>query len=115
MSAGAWPVIGFFGLDILAIYIAFKLSYRSAKLREEVTVSRSKLEIRKIAPSGRMRQHLFNPLWSKFNVARHDEIGITAMAVASRGESVPIGGFLNPDDRESFAKAFARALATAKR
>jgi uncharacterized membrane protein len=27
---------------------------------------------------------------------------------------VPIGGFLNPDDRESFAKAFSRALATAK-
>jgi uncharacterized membrane protein len=27
---------------------------------------------------------------------------------------VAIGGFLNPDDRESFAKAFARALSTAK-
>jgi uncharacterized membrane protein len=28
---------------------------------------------------------------------------------------VPIGGFLNPDDRESFATAFAVALAKAKR
>jgi uncharacterized membrane protein len=27
---------------------------------------------------------------------------------------VPVGGFLNPDDRESFARAFSRALATAK-
>lgn len=115
MSIGAWPVIGFFGLDVLAIYIAFRLSYRSARAREEVTVSRTSLEIRKVAPSGRARQHLFNPLWSKFNVARHDEIGITAMAVACRDETVTIGGFLNPDDRESFAKAFARALATAKR
>ena len=36
------------------------------------------------------------------------------MAVEARGESVPIGAFLNPDDRESFANAFSRALATAK-
>jgi uncharacterized membrane protein len=27
---------------------------------------------------------------------------------------VAIGAFLNPDDRESFATAFSRALATAK-
>lgn len=115
LSKGAWPVFGFFGLDILAIYIAFRLSYRAARAREEVTVSRTLLEIRKIAPSGRAREHLFNPFWAKFNVLRHDEIGITGMAVTSRGETVSIGGFLNPDDRESFANAFARALATAKR
>lgn len=115
LSRGAWPVFGFFGLDVLAIYIAFRLSYRSGRAREEVTVSRTSLEIRKIAPSGRIKQHLFNPLWAKFKVARHEEIGITAMAVTGHGKSVPLGGFLNPDDRESFAGAFARALATAKR
>jgi uncharacterized membrane protein len=36
------------------------------------------------------------------------------MAVTSRYETVAIGAFLNPDDRESFATAFSRALATAK-
>ena len=36
------------------------------------------------------------------------------MTVESRGERVPIGSFLNPDDRESFATAFTRALATVK-
>ena len=36
------------------------------------------------------------------------------MAVVSRENSVSLGSFLNPDDRESFAKAFSRALATAK-
>ena len=112
---GAWPVFGFFGIDVLAIYIAFRLSYRSARAAEEVSVSRTELLIRKIAPSGRSRQHLFNPLFSRFDVRRHSEIGITAMAVSSRGETVPIGAFLNPDDRESFAAAFTRALSTARR
>ncbi|MEZ5810661.1 MAG: DUF2244 domain-containing protein [Rhizobiaceae bacterium] len=115
LAKGAWPVFGFFGLDVLALYVAFRLSYRSARAREEVTVSRTALEILKVAPSGRSRRHLFNPFWARFNVARHDEIGITAMAVSSRGETVGIGGFLNPDDRESFATAFGRALATARR
>ncbi len=115
LAHGAWPVFGFFGLDVLAIYIAFRLSYRAARAREEVTVTRTALEILKIAPSGKSRRHLFNPLWARFRVARHDEIGITGMAVTSRGETVPIGGFLNPGDRESFAAAFSRALATARR
>ena len=60
-------------------------------------------------------QHRFNPFWARFSVARHDEIGITRMAVEAQGNAVPIGGFLNPDDRESFRQAFSRALATAKR
>lgn len=115
LSRGAWPVFGFFGLDVLAIYIAFRLSYRSGRAREEVTVTRTALDIRKVAPSGKSRRHLFNPLWAKFDVLRHDEIGITKMAVTSRGKTVGIGGFLNPDDRESFASAFSRALATARR
>ena len=114
LSRGAWPVFGFFGLDVLAIYIAFRFNYRAARAREEVSVSRTALDIRKTAPSGRTEDHRFNPFWARFNVARHDEIGITRMAVEGEGKAVAIGGFLNPDDRESFATAFSRALATVR-
>ncbi len=115
LARGAWPVFGFFGLDVLLVYGAFRMNYRAARAREEVSISRTSLDIRKVAPSGRAVAHHFNPFWSRFSVARHDEIGITSMAVDSRGESVAIGGFLNPDDRESFALAFSGALAKAKR
>lgn len=115
LAHGAWPVFGFFGLDVLLLYFAFRLNYRAARAREEVSVSRTALDIRKTAPSGRSEAHRFNPFWTKFAIARHSEIGITRMAVEGEGKSVPIGGFLNPDDRESFAKAFSSALATAKR
>lgn len=114
LSRGAWPVFGFFGLDVLAIFVAFRLNYRAARAREEVSVSRTALDIRKTAPSGRTEDHRFNPFWARFSVARHDEIGITRMAVEGQGKAVAIGGFLNPDDRESFAAAFSRALATVK-
>lgn len=115
LAHGAWPVFGFFGLDVVALFVAFQLNYRAARVSEEVIVSRTSLDIRKTAPSGRVEDHHFNPFWSRFAVKRHTEIGITSMAVEAKGERVPLGSFLNPDDRESFAKAFSRALATAKR
>lgn len=114
LAIGAWPVFGFLGLDVLLIYLAFRWSYRSGRAREEVEVSRTRLDIRKIAPSGRTEEHRFNPFWTRFRVSRHDEIGITGMAVEGEGRRVSIGSFLNPDDRESFARAFGRALASAK-
>ena len=113
-SIGAWPIVGFFGLDVLLLYGAFRFNYRAARAREEVTVSRTRLDIRKYAPSGRAEDHRFNPFWARFAVSRHDEIGIISMTVEGQGRRVPIGSFLNPDDRESFATAFGRALATAK-
>lgn len=115
LSLGAWPVFGFFGLDVVLIYVAFRLNYRAGRAREEVSISRIALDIVKIAPSGKVQSYHFNPFWTRFRVSRHDEIGITGMAVESEGRQVPIGSFLNPDDRESFATAFSHALAAAKK
>lgn len=114
LSQGAWPIFGFFGLDVIGLYIAFRLNYRAGRAREEVSISRTSLDILKTAPSGKAERFRFNPFWARFSVSRHDEIGITGMSVVSREQSVPIGSFLNPDDREHFAKAFSRALATAR-
>jgi uncharacterized membrane protein len=115
LVADALPVAMFFGIDILLLYGAFYLNYRSARAREEVFVSRTELEIRKIAPSGRARVSRYNPFWAKFQVDRHHEFGITAMAVTGEGRRTVLGSFLNPDDRESFARAFTAALAGVKR
>jgi len=114
LSIGAWPVFGFFGLDVLIVYIAFRMNYASGKIHEEVSISRIALQIRQVGASGRIKLHEFNPFWTRFSVARHAEIGITSMLVEGQGKAVAIGSFLNPDDRESFASAFQVALATAK-
>ncbi|MDQ0136372.1 putative membrane protein [Neorhizobium galegae] len=114
LITGAYPIGFFFGLDFLGLYLAMKMSYRAGRAREEVTVSRSNLSIRKFSPAGRMVEHRFNPFWARFNVRRHGEFGITSMHVTGEGRGTDIGSFLNPDDRESFAKAFKRALATVK-
>lgn len=114
-AMGAWPIFGFFGLDVLALYVAFKLNYRAANCHEEVRLSRDELLIKRVEVSGKTRLNRFNPFWTGLKVTRHPYAGVTAIAVASRGERIAVGDFLNPDDRESFAKAFALALATVKR
>lgn len=112
---GAWPVVGFFGLDVLIVWWAFSASYRSAKAREEVLVTRTDCAIRKTSPKGDVQEAHHNPFFARFSVNRHEEIGITRMSVDSRNVSTEIGSFLNPDDKDSFAEAFQEALIRARR
>ena len=39
-SLGAWPVFGFFGLDVLLIYIAFRMNFRAARRYETIRLGR---------------------------------------------------------------------------
>jgi len=113
-SMGAWPIAGFFGLDILIIQFAFRMNYRAARACEIVELTQDRLTIRRVAANGRAEDFAFNPYWARLEVDRHDEWGITRMALASHGKRLSIGGFLNPDDRESFAAAFSKALASVR-
>lgn len=114
-ALGLWPVMGFMGLDVLIIYWAFKSNYRSARAYEEVEVSRDSINLRKVSPSGHAAEHRFPQFGTRFEVDRHEEIGITKMRLANRRDRVEFGSILNPPDRESFASAFANAMARAKR
>jgi uncharacterized membrane protein len=114
-SLGAWPVIGFFGLDFFAIWLAFKLNYRAARAFEEIEVTRNSLTIRKISPVGRIQEIHFNPQWVRLEVEEMEDFGTLRLAVRMRDQRVPVGAFLNPADRRSFAKAFATALSEARR
>lgn len=112
---GAWPIVFFFGLDFLLLFGAFWLNYRSARAREEVSVSRTDVSVRKFTPAGRMTEHRFSTFWARFNISRHEEIGIVSMQISDQRRATDVGSFLNRDDRETFATAFACALATVKR
>ena len=63
LMMGAWPVFGFFGLDVLAIYWAFKINYRRARASEEISVTPSELRVRRISHRGHVMEWKLNPLW----------------------------------------------------
>ncbi len=108
---GAWPVAIFMALDVLLLYGAFRLSYRSGRAFEEVHVWPHRLVVRQVAPNGRAREHLFNPLWTRLHVTRLEDEGVVRLVLTGEGRTVHIGAFLNPADRGTFAEAFGRVLA----
>jgi uncharacterized membrane protein len=112
---GAWPVFGFFGLDVLLVYWAFRTNYRVARAYEQVTVTASELRLRKVSHHGHVSQWTLNPLWVRLDQDVHEEFGIERLFLVAQGRRLPIGGFLGPAEKASFAHALAAALGEAKR
>jgi uncharacterized membrane protein len=111
--AGAWPIVGFLGLDVALVYLAFRLNNRQARAFETVEVTREALTVCKVDARGRSQSFGLDPYWTRLELGRR-EWGVTDLWLATRGERLAVGRFLNPADRESFAKALSKALAEAR-
>jgi uncharacterized membrane protein len=112
---GAWPVFGFFGLDVLVIYWAFRINFRRAKASEEIRVTPSELRVRRVSHRGHVVEFVLNPLWVQLDRKCHAEYGIEKLYLLSKGRRVAIASFLGPDEKASFAKALTDALQAARR
>ena len=112
---GAWPVFGFFGLDVLVIYWAFRINFRRAAAFEEISVTPSELRVRRVSHRGHVVEWVLNPLWVQLDQKTHAEFGIERLYLVSKGRRVSIGSFLGADEKASFAKALLAALQSAKR
>jgi uncharacterized membrane protein len=112
---GAWPVFGFFGLDVLVIYWAFRINFRRAKASEEIRVTPSELRLRRVSHRGHVVEFVLNPLWVQLDQKIHAEYGIEKLYLLSKGRRVAIASFLGPDEKASFAKALTAALQAARR
>ena len=112
---GAWPVFGFFGLDVLAIYWAFRINFRRARACEEILVTPSELRVRRVNHRGHVAEWVLNPLWVQIDQKAHEEFGIEKLYLVSRGRRLAIASFLGPDEKASFVKALSTALQAARR
>ncbi|MEE1611804.1 DUF2244 domain-containing protein [Microvirga sp. CF3016] len=112
---GFWPVAGFFGLDFLGLYIAFRISYRQGEAFELLELTPIRLLFRKVSPRGEMKDWQFNPLWTRLDREIDAEYGMQHLLLTSRNEHVEIARDLSPPERETLAEALGRALADVKR
>ena len=112
---GFWPVAGFFGLDVLALYLAFRINFRAGQSFEELELTRLHLLFRMVSSRGEAREWRFNPLWTRLDREEDEEFGLQRLALISRGERVVIARDLSPPERESLAEALGRALSEVKR
>ena len=69
-SLGAWPVFGFFGLDVALLYGAFRLNYRYGKRYETLSMADEKLVFSQVTALGAARQWEFDPYWVRVTLER---------------------------------------------
>src|SRR6185295_2320064 len=112
---GAWPVIGFLGVDVLLVYWAFRVNYLAAAAYEEITVTACELRVKKVSHRGEVAEWSLNPVWVRLDRITHEEYGLLHLFLVSRGRRLAVAGFLGPAEKETFANALSIAISEAKR
>ena len=106
-------VTGFFGLDVLLLYLALRLSYRSGRLYETVDLTPARLVWTRVHPSGRQERFDCNPYWARVELSEWPN-GRTRLGIRVQGRHLVFGGFLTDDERRNFASALRAALFVAR-
>ncbi|MBV8778699.1 MAG: DUF2244 domain-containing protein [Alphaproteobacteria bacterium] len=109
VTLGAWPVCGFFGLDVGLVYLAFRLSYRSARQRETLSLADDELTVERVGIRGDRSLWRFQPFWVRV-VYEEGHGDSNRLALASHGRSLPIGTFLPAPVRHEVAATLRDAL-----
>lgn len=114
LSMGAWPIVGFVGLDVALIWWALASSLRDGKRFEEVTLWRDQLEFKQVDGAGHETLTRFDPRFVKLVVDRDFNERTTGLHLRSTERDMELGAFLGQDEKSSFAKAFGTALKRAR-
>ncbi|MDZ4380829.1 MAG: DUF2244 domain-containing protein [Parvibaculum sp.] len=113
MAKGAWPVLGFCGLEVALVWWAFRANYRAARAHETVQMSQSELRVRQVDAKGRARAFSFQPYWVRLSLKVNPDKS-TQLHLLSHGRALEVASFLSPPERKDFARALEAALASLK-
>jgi uncharacterized membrane protein len=116
---GAWPVIGFLGLELLVVWLAFKMNYRAAKRRQHLTATSRQLTIENVSPAGDSQTTEVPTAWAQVELTPRDEPEMRArqrqkIIVRSHGRATEIGDFLHPAETPKLAREVTRMISRAR-
>jgi len=106
---GAWPVVGFLGLDVLLVYIAFKVSFYRMRAFETLRLTEQSLVYERVNPAGVRKRWTFQPYWLRVEFDDPPDHG-SQLRLRSHGHAITVGAFLAPPERRAFAAALRDAL-----
>src|SRR5216684_2261670 len=89
---GAWPVMGFFGLDVGLVYLAFRINYRSARREERVRLVADALTVERLGVRGERRSWRFQPYWLRVILEEKGDDS-NRLIITSHGRSLVLGSF----------------------
>ena len=113
LTLGAWPAPIFLGLDVLGVFIGFRISYRRAATRERVVVTADQVRVLKEL-SGKARTIWSSPTaFTRVDLERSDRYGPQVRLRLSR-KQLAIGQAMGPKEREELAEAIEQAILSAR-
>ena len=114
LLVGAWPVVGFLGVEILALWLVFRWSFRAQTARTYVRVTADEVDVRKVDGWGRERRASIASHFARVEFDR-TATGPNALRLATSRTAYPLGEFLTPRERETFARRLMQAISDARR
>ncbi|NJM28859.1 MAG: DUF2244 domain-containing protein [Rhizobiales bacterium] len=111
LVAGAWPVTGFMGLDVLLIWWAFKANFADARRTERIEITETELILERLADGRDRVERRFVRRWVRVELEEdHGRELIGGLFLLSHGVRTEIGKFLAPFEKKALAVELHRAL-----
>jgi uncharacterized membrane protein len=114
LAVGATFVPVFLGLDVLAVLVAFLVSFRAARRIERVQVTSSEIRVTHETPKWTKLVWESPTAFTRLQVEK-DEQRTVALKLALSGREAEVAAALSPRERADFAQALERAIWRAKR
>ncbi len=115
LAMGAVFVPVFLGLDVLAVVVAFIVSFRAARRVERVQVSARNVTVTRETPKGSLIVWESPTAFTRLNIDRDEEQRVLALRLAQSGRETLVAAALRPAERSDFAKALDTAIWQARR
>ena len=111
LSIGAWPIMGFMGLDVALIWWAFRANFADARRAEHIEITADELVLRRLAEDKPAQEQRFARRWVRVELDEDRERELVGpLYLRFGGKRTEIASFLGAQERLSFANALKAAL-----
>ena len=108
-------MFGFFGLDVLLIYWAFKVNYAQVNNYESIELFPDALVIRRREGRRAPKEWRLQPYWVRVELETNEDLETCGpLWLTSHGKRLQLGAFLGPDQLQTLAGELKTALARAR-
>ena len=108
---GAWPIVGFMGLDVVLIWWAFHANFADARRAEHIEITPHELVLMRLAEHRPAQEQRFARRWVRVELEEDRERELVGpLYLRFRGKRTEIASFLGAQERLAFAQALKAAL-----
>lgn len=108
-AAGAWPVLPFAGLEIIALWLALRHLEHHAGDYEKIACHDGRLVV-ETATAGRIERHEFHPYWARLRIRKPPDGTSCRLFLGSHGREVEIGRRLSGEQKRALAGELKKQL-----